>query len=52
MHGICTKPADRVAGEPQVVFQPDLGRVLRWAGAAQHFCQSGGGHRARRADHP
>ena len=45
------QPADRVAGQPEVVLHPDLGRVLDLLGrAAEHLAQRAGGHRAGRPD--
>src|SRR3712207_5479600 len=42
---------DRVAGEAEVVLDPDLGGVLDLLrGAADDLGETGGGHRARRAD--
>ncbi|MNP29148.1 hypothetical protein D3C76_1221580 [compost metagenome] len=41
------QPADRVAGQAQVVLQGDLGSVLHlWRGGAQHFGKARRGHGA------
>ena len=51
--GYLDQPANRVAGQPEVVFQTDLGSVLDLRrGGAEDFRQAGGGHRAGRADSP
>src|ERR687890_1389717 len=45
------QPADRVAGEPEVVLDADLRGVLPLLGAApDHLGEAGGGHGAGRAD--
>src|SRR5918997_3679977 len=45
------EPADRVAGEPEVVLDADLRGVLHLLGAApDHLGEAGGGHGAGRAD--
>src|SRR5687768_2551082 len=45
------QPADRVAGEPEVVLDADLGGVLHLLRRpADHLGQAGGGHGAGRAD--
>src|SRR5699024_624609 len=47
------EPADRIAGEPEVVFEADLGGVLDLFGAAaQDRAESRRGHRAGGADLP
>jgi hypothetical protein len=45
------QPANRVAGQAEVVFHADFGGVLHLLhAAAQHFAQRAGGHRAGHAD--
>src|SRR5699024_4057516 len=47
------EPADRIAGEPEVVFEADLGGVLDMFGAAAQDCaEPCRGHRAGGADLP
>ena len=51
MQGICTKPATWVAGEAQIVFHANLGRVLDLLRRATHDGgQARCGHRAGYTD--